>query len=56
MEHFLDESGRQKLVDLLPDVPLRLLIESTQVLPHRPGVGSDIQGVFGDFPRYARHV
>jgi hypothetical protein len=56
MEHFLDESGRQKLVDLLPNDSTLLLIESMQVLSHRPRVGSDIQGVLGDFPWYARHV
>jgi hypothetical protein len=26
------------------------------VLSHRPGVGSYVQGVLGDFPRYAHHV
>jgi hypothetical protein len=26
------------------------------VLPHQPGVGSDVQGVPGDFPWYALHV
>jgi hypothetical protein len=56
MEHFLDESGRQELVDLLPDDPTLFFIESAQVLPYRPRVGSDIQGVLGDFPRYAWHV
>jgi hypothetical protein len=55
MEHFLDESDHQDLVDLLPDDPT-LFIESAQVLPHRPGVVSDIQEVLGDFPRYAQHV
>jgi hypothetical protein len=43
-------------MDLLPDNPALLLVESTHVLSHRPGVGSDVQGVLGDFPRYARHV
>jgi hypothetical protein len=56
MEHLLDESGHQKLVDLLPDDPALLLVESTQVLSHRLGVGSDVQGVLDDFPWYARHV
>jgi hypothetical protein len=56
MEHFLDESGRQELVDLLTDDPALFFIESAQVLPHWPRVGSDIKRVLGDFPRYARHV
>jgi hypothetical protein len=43
-------------VDLLPDDPALLLVESTQVLSQRLGVDSDVQGVLGDFPRYARHV
>jgi hypothetical protein len=56
MEHLLDESDRQELMDLLLDDPALLLVESGQVLPHWPGVGLDVQGVFGDFPRYARHA
>jgi len=56
MEYLLDESGRQQLVDLLPDGPALLLIESAQALLHELGAGSHIQGVLGDFPRYARHV
>jgi len=56
MEYLLDESGRQQLVDLLPDGPALLLIESAQALLHGLGAGSDVQGVLGDFPRYARHV
>jgi hypothetical protein len=44
-------------VDLLPDDPMFLLVESVHGLPpHRSGVGSDVQGVLGDFPRYVRHV
>jgi hypothetical protein len=54
MEHFLDESGRQELVDLIPDDPALLLVKSTQVLSHRPRVGSNVQGVLDDFPWYAR--
>ena len=56
MEYFLDESGRQQLVDLLPDGPTLLLVESAQALLHRLGTRSDVQGVLGDFPRYAWHV
>jgi len=56
MEYLLDESSRQQLVDLLPDGPALLLIESAHALLHGFGGGSDVQGVLGDFPRYARHV
>jgi len=56
MEYLLDESGSQQLVDLLPDGSALLLIESEQALLHGLGAGSDVQGVLGDFPRYARHV
>ena len=56
MEYLLDESGRQQLVDLLPDGPALLLVESAQALLHGFGASSDVQGVLGDFPRYARHV
>ena len=56
MEYLLDESGRQQLVDLLPDGPALLLVESAQTLLHGHGASSDVQGVLGDFPRYARHV
>jgi len=56
MEYLLDESGRQQLVDLLTDGPVLLLVESAQALLHGLGAGSDVQGVLGDFPWYARHV
>ena len=56
MEYLLDESGRQQLVDLLPDGPALLLIETVQALLHGLGAGSDVQRVLGDFPRYVRHV
>jgi hypothetical protein len=36
-------------VNLLPDDLALFLVESAQVLPHRPGVGSDVQGVLDDF-------
>ena len=48
MEYLLDESGRQKF--------LQLLAEASQALLHRLGVGSDIKRVLGDLPQYARHV
>ena len=48
MEYLLDEPGRQNF--------LQLLVEALQALLHRLGAGSDIKGVLGDLPRYARHV
>ena len=56
MEYFLDESGLQKFLQLLADRPALELVEASQALLHRLGVGSDIKGVLGDLPRYARHV
>ena len=56
MEYFLDESGRQKFLQLLANRPVLELIEASHALLHRLGVGSDIKGVLGDLPRYARHV
>ena len=56
MEYFLDESGHQKFLQLLTDGPALELVEASQALLHRLGVGSDIQGVLGEVPRYARHV
>ena len=56
MMNLLDESGRQKLVDLLANDLALLLVESAQPLLHWLGTGSNLQGVLGDFPRYARHV
>ena len=50
MEYLLDESGRQKFSPALE------LIKASQALLHRLGVGSDIKGVLGDLPQYARHV
>jgi hypothetical protein len=43
-------------VDLLPDDPVFLFVESAQGLPHLSRVGSDVQGVLDNFPRYALHV
>jgi len=56
MVNFLDESGRQKLLDLLSNDLVLLFVESAQPLLHSLGTGSNFQGVLGDFPRYARHV
>ena len=56
MEYLLEEPGRQKLLHLLAGRPALELVEASQALLHRLGVGSDIKGVLGDLPRYARHV
>src|SRR6185503_15920752 len=56
MEYLFDESGRQKFMQLLADRSAFELVEASQALLRRLGVGSDIKGVLGDLPRYARHV
>jgi len=56
MMNLLDESVRLKLVGLLANDLALLLVEAAQLLIHWSGTGSDLQGVLGDFPRYARHV
>ena len=56
MEYLFDESGRQKFLQLLADRPALELVEASQALLHRLGVRSDIKGVLGDLPRYAKHV
>jgi len=56
MVNLLDESGRQKLLDLLANDLALFLIESALPLLHWLGTGSNFQGVLGDFPRYARHI
>jgi hypothetical protein len=56
MENFLDESGCQELVYLLPDDPALLLVKSAPVLPHQSGAGADVQGLLGDLPWYVQHV
>ena len=56
MVNLLDESGRQKLLDLLANDLALLFVESAQPLLHWLGTGSNFQGVLSDFPRYARHV
>jgi len=55
MIHFLDESGRQNLRNLLADGST-LLVEAAQSLLHRLGVWPDLQGMLGDFPWNAWHV
>ena len=39
MEYLLDESSRQQLMNLLPDGPMFLLVESAQALFHGFGAG-----------------
>src|SRR6185312_3259887 len=56
MEYLFDESGRQKFLQLLADRPALELVEASKALLHWLGVGSDIKGVLGDLPWYARHI
>ena len=56
MEYLLDEFGRQKFMQLLADCPALELVEASQALLHRLGVGSDVKGVLGNLPWYARHI
>jgi hypothetical protein len=56
MKDFLDEPGRQRLVDLLPDDPVLLLVKAAQMLLHRSTAGSDVQVVLHNLLLYARHV
>ena len=56
MVNFLDESSRQKLINLLANDLALLLVEAAQALLHWLGTGSNLQGVLGDYPRNARHV
>src|SRR6185295_13637016 len=56
MEYLLDEPGRQKFLQLLANRPALELVEASQPRLHRLGVGSDIKGVLGDLPQYARHA
>jgi hypothetical protein len=53
MMNLLDESGLQKLVNLLADDLALLLVEAAQALLHWFRVGSDLQGMLNDFPEYA---
>ena len=54
--NLLDESGCQKLVDLLSNDLVLLLVEAAQSLLHWSRTGLDLKGVLDDFPRYARHI
>ena len=53
MVYFLDESGHQKLCNLLADGPTLLLVEATHALLYRLEAWPDLQGMLGDFPRDA---
>jgi hypothetical protein len=54
--YLLDEFSRQKSCDRLADGQPLLLIKAAQALPNRSGAWPDLQGMLGDFPRYARHI
>jgi hypothetical protein len=56
MVNLLDESDLQKLMNLLINDLALLLVEAVQALLHWFGADSDLQGVLGDFPRYAQHI
>ena len=56
MLNLLDESSRQKLVDFLANDLALHFVEATQPLLHWLRIGSNFQGVLGDFPQYASHV
>jgi hypothetical protein len=56
MMNLLDESSLQKFVDLLTNDLALLLVEAAQALLYQFGAGSDLQGVLGDFLRYAWHI
>ena len=56
MKYLLDESGRQKLLNLLTDRPALEFIKVLQALLHWLGIWSDVKGVLGDLPRYVRLV
>ena len=56
MIDLLDEADRQKFVYFLGDRLPFGIVEAAKSLLDRPRVGLDVQGVLGDFPRYAGHV
>jgi len=56
MVNLLDESSRQKLLNILANDLALLLVEAAQPLLHWLGTGSNFLRVLGDLPRYARHV
>ena len=56
MIHLLDEAGGQKFVYFLGDRLPFGIVKAAKSLLDRPRAGLDVQGVLGDFPRYAGHV
>jgi hypothetical protein len=56
MIHFLDESGRQKLRNLLTDGHALLFVQTVEMLLYQLGARLDPQGVLGDFPQNAQHI
>jgi hypothetical protein len=56
MEYLFDEPRSRQLVDLRAYGSALFFVETAQSLLHGSGSSSDIQRVFGDIPRYARHV
>jgi hypothetical protein len=56
MKDFLDEPGRLRLMDLLPNDPTLLLVKAAQMPLHQSGADSDVQVVLHILPLYARHV
>jgi hypothetical protein len=56
MKDFLDQSGHQKLMDLVPDDPALLLVKEAYVLLHGSRASLDVQAMLDDLPPYAQHV
>jgi hypothetical protein len=56
MEYLFDEPCNHQLVDLLAYGSALFFVETAQRLLHGSDIGSDIQWVLGDIPRYAGHV
>src|SRR5579859_7341918 len=56
MIRLLDEAGRQEFVYFLGDRLPFGVVEAAKSLLDRPRAELDVQGVLGDFPRYAWHV
>jgi hypothetical protein len=56
MKYLFDEPCSHYLVDLLAYGPALFFIKAAQGLLHGSGIGSDVQRVLGDIPRYVGHV
>ena len=54
--YLLDETGLLELLEFLANDLALLLIEASKALLDRPRPSPYLQGVLGDFSRYARHV